>query len=105
MKHNTWWVVALRGGYVGQLYASETSARWEWEDQEGTTFHQVKLVPVKKTKKAKKSKKVKLGEFEFMCPKCNAVAKKSGYCIAQQAMGHIITYSCKCGHKFEVPES
>jgi transcription elongation factor Elf1 len=54
--------------------------------------------------KTPRTKKVKLGEFEFACPQCDAVVKKSAYCIAQQAMGNIITYSCKCGHKFEVPE-
>lgn len=51
MKANIWWVVALKGAYVGQLYVSERAARWEWSDQEGTTFHKVKLVPMKKAKR------------------------------------------------------
>lgn len=50
MKANIWWVVALKGAYVGQLYVSKRSAQWEWADQAGTTFHKVKLVAVKPKK-------------------------------------------------------
>lgn len=54
MKADTWWVVGLNGAYVGQLYVSKASAQYEWSDQEGTTFHKVKLVPVKTKKKIKR---------------------------------------------------
>jgi hypothetical protein len=56
MKDNTWWVVSWKGAYIGQLYVTEAIARWEWSDQEGTTFHQVRLMPVRKAKKKAKRK-------------------------------------------------
>jgi len=55
LKNSTWWVVALKGAFVGQLYVSEAGARWTWGDQEGATFHKVKLVPVKKKKAKRKA--------------------------------------------------
>jgi len=56
MKDNIWWIVSWKGAYIGQLYVTEAIARWEWSDQEGTTFHQVRLMPVRKAKKKAKRK-------------------------------------------------
>jgi hypothetical protein len=36
-------------------------------------------------------------ENQFKCVKCGTVETKSAYCIAQNAMGHDVTYTCKCG--------
>lgn len=46
MKNNIWWAVALKGGFVGQLYTSKRNARLAWSDLGSTTFHKVKIVPV-----------------------------------------------------------
>jgi len=45
-----------------------------------------------------------LGEFQFECKKCKKVHERSIYCIAQQAMGHAIVFTCDCGEKFIVPK-
>jgi hypothetical protein len=45
-----------------------------------------------------------LGEYDFQCEKCKAVHHKSVYCIAQQASGNEIVFTCPCGHKMDVPE-
>jgi len=50
-----------------------------------------------------KRKKQKLGGFEFTCEKCKKAQKKDVYCIAQQAMGHTMIFTCSCGHKQRVP--
>lgn len=42
--------------------------------------------------------------FEFSCPKCRKVHKKGSYCVAQQAMGHSLKFTCDCGHVFVVPK-
>jgi RNase P subunit RPR2 len=54
--------------------------------------------------KKKQPEPPKLGDFDFLCEKCNTVHHKSTYCIAQQASGHEIVFTCTCGNKFTVPE-
>lgn len=46
----------------------------------------------------------KPGDYDFLCEKCKKVHHKSVYCIAQQASGHTIIFTCDCGHKMNVPE-
>ncbi len=52
----------------------------------------------------KPNKKQKLGPFEFACKSCGKVEQKSSYCIAQQAGGVTIIFTCACGHTMEVPQ-
>ena len=35
----------------------------------------------------------------IICFTCHHVEKKSAYCIAQNAMRHEVTFTCKCGNK------
>lgn len=44
----------------------------------------------------------KLKDYEFQCEDCDLVHTKSSYCIAQQTMGHELTFTCTCGHKIEL---
>lgn len=61
--------------------------------------NQVEFMP-----KLPKNKKIKvLGDYNFQCPKCKLIHKKSFYCIAQQAMGHKIYFTCTCNNNFKVP--
>lgn len=45
-----------------------------------------------------------LGPYDFACEKCGKVEHKSVYCIAQQASGNEIKFTCSCGHKMTVPD-
>jgi hypothetical protein len=47
----------------------------------------------------KGKKKKELGPYEFECAKCGKVHKKSGYAIAQGAMGVELIHTCDCGGK------
>lgn len=50
----------------------------------------------------KADKKKPLGAYEFKCDKCKTIHTMSTYAIAQQTMGHTLTFTCKCGHKTEL---
>ena len=44
-------------------------------------------------------------DYTFTCKKCKKVHQKSAYCVAQQAQGYTLLFTCPdCGHKQEVPE-
>ena len=48
-----------------------------------------------------------IGPYQFRCisEKCWTIHDKSPYCVAQQAMGNDVTFTCpKCGITFDVPE-
>ena len=38
----------------------------------------------------------KLGSKELKCNKCGKIYEKSTYCIAQNAMGYDVTFTCEC---------
>lgn len=55
--------------------------------------------------KSKTTAKSPLGDFDFECEGCKTVHHKSSYCIAQQASGNEIVFTCpKCNTKMTVPE-
>ena len=41
---------------------------------------------------------IELGQFQFQCDSCKKIIDKSTYCIAQQAMGHDLSFTCDCKH-------
>lgn len=51
-----------------------------------------------------KTKKIKLGDYDFQCPKCKRIHTKSAYCVAQQTMHHSVTFPCVCGKKIEMAD-
>lgn len=44
-----------------------------------------------------------LDPYHFRCDKCHRVHEKSYRCIAQQAMGNEMVFTCDCGNVFTVP--
>lgn len=52
--------------------------------------------------KAPKPKKEKI-DFTFRCSKCKTKQERSCYCIAQQAAGYDVKFTCSCGYIFMVP--
>lgn len=72
MKNNIWWAVALKGGFVGQLFTSKRSARLAWSDLGGTTFHKVKIVPVESLGRTLKKVKKELAEQKAQSKWANA---------------------------------
>ena len=63
----------------------------------------ITFMPTKTNKKTVMAK-VTLGDYDFVCEKCQKVHHKSVYCIAQQASGNEIIFTCDCGKKMTVPE-
>ena len=45
---------------------------------------------------------LELGLYEFICTKCNKIHTKSSYCIAQEAMGHEMFFTCDCGNQIKI---
>lgn len=49
------------------------------------------------------TREIVLDEDQFVCPQCNTVHTKSIYCLAQNAMGHDMTFTCKCDNYIDLP--
>jgi len=54
-------------------------------------------------RRPKKQPPKQVGRYDFICEKCERTHTASVYCIAQQAGGHDIRFTCDCGHNFIVP--
>jgi RNase P subunit RPR2 len=43
-------------------------------------------------------------DYSFKCVKCGKAAERNAYCVAQQALGHTVWFTCECGKRQRVPK-